>query len=119
MEYLTKSYTPIYKTVYTLAPTTTLTIWSPASGKKIGLTDLIVSTQAGVAGTFRIYEHSSADVTVAPTMVLEGVASSMNVNSGFSKAFGTPILVAGNDGVLRIVASFNGFTAINCLGFES
>lgn len=63
VKYFTSSNQPVFKTSWGLSPATTLSIWTPGTGKSIVLTDLAVSLTAGTGGTIRFF--FSTDLTLA------------------------------------------------------
>ena len=107
------SYTPTYKTGFVADPTTTFTVWTPASGKKIVLTDIQISQAA--AGTIRAYFFPSADTTAIPTLIFESL---LGGSAAISQSFGTPLVNNYSNGILRIVAGANGLLFVNLGGFE-
>ena len=109
------SQTPMNKQVMALDATTTATIWTPASAKKIVLTDLHITADNVVSGTIRLLFYASADPTAAtPTMVFEGMLHSAAIVAHFD----TPKVNPDNDGIMRVVSSMAGNIWINCGGFE-
>ena len=110
--YFGKSNTPVNKQVMGLDMTTTATIWTPTSGKKISLTDLVVS--ATNQGTIRLYFLPDGDTTSTPTLVFEQLISSAVV----SFKFDTPKVNSSDDGILRAVSGANGNVWINIGGLE-
>ena len=107
-----KDNTPINKQIMALDATTTTTIWTPVSGKKIVLTDLSIS--AANIGTVRIYQLPDGDLTSTPTLVWENFVSSAVITQHFE----TPKINPKNDGILRVVSGANGEIFINMGGFE-
>jgi len=54
--------TPIWKSVEVAGATTTTTIWSPASGKRVVLTGLDISNISSTSGTILIFFASIANL---------------------------------------------------------
>jgi hypothetical protein len=109
----TGAYTPAYKCVYALAPATTFTVWTPASGLRVNLTDLVISNAA--AGTIALY-YGSADGTVAQTKIMEFVTSGSAV---IPFTFECPVSVPTPDHTIKAQSGMNGFVGITALGYES
>jgi len=108
------SYTPMWKWGYGTDLATTISFWTPASGKSIVITDLHLYATA--TGTIRFYvTPSSQDLTVAPTLIFQDLL----IGSGrIEKEFGTPLLTVIPDGILRVVTGANGVVTIGLGGFE-
>uniref|UniRef100_A0A7V3JAB7 Uncharacterized protein n=1 Tax=candidate division CPR3 bacterium TaxID=2268181 RepID=A0A7V3JAB7_UNCC3 len=101
-----KGYTPISKTASATAATSTLTIWTPASGKRIALTDIEFSGPA-LAGNLTIYFD---DTSIRAYEVFSSTAI------GFH--YQTPILSNTVNASLKVKGDVVGRLKVNANGFE-
>lgn len=106
------SNTPKHTSVYTEALTTTLSVWTPGSGKKYILTDF--SMWAAATGTIRVYTQTS-DATTTPTLIFEDIITG---SGRIERNFETPVVSSTPDGILKVVGGANGLVRINVGGFE-
>jgi len=109
----TQQNTPIYKCVYALAPATTFTLWTPATGNKVNITDLIFSNAA--AGTIALY-YGSSDGTVVQTKIMEFVTAG---SACITFNFEAPINIPTIDHTVKVRSGMNGFLGVTALGYES
>lgn len=102
---------PIFARGYAMAPTTTFTIWTPYTGNKVVLTDIIASSSA--SGTVRILGGyaGGADPAVLVEFIMKG-------STVIHLSLETPILVPQTDGIVRAVSGMNGFLGVTLIGTE-
>jgi hypothetical protein len=112
--YNTSSYTPMVKLYNTQAADAvgTVTVWTPASGKRVGLTDVVLSGAA--SATMALY-YGPADGTVAQTLIF---AHSVRGSTVVKFHFDTPIQVPTVDYCVRMTSNSGGFRSCTLLGYE-
>lgn len=94
-------------------PATTVMIWTPATGKKIAITDISITPAA--TGTVRIVRFDGADITFDNAVIIEQVVVG---STTVSHKFETPKLNETEDGSVGVVTGANGYCYINLGGFE-
>lgn len=114
IKYFGSSQTPMRKTVMGINTVTTAVIWTPASGKRVVITDLAITPAA--TGTVRIIAHQGGDITYASSVVFEHVCEA---STTVSHRFTTPLVNEYVDGVVSVASGMNGsFLYVNLGGFE-
>ena len=99
------NYVKIVKNVQSADATGGVTIWTPRSGKKFVITDIIASTDTGLNLTFK----DGAD-----TITVVYLAA----NSTFVSNFQTPIQSTTEGNSLTVTASGSGNISITVTGYE-
>ena len=113
VKYFANSNQPVYKTIYSITPATTFTIWTPATSKSVALTDICVS--GATAGTIRFF-FNVADVTVGPA---SPIVEFIQAGSVVVKTHWDTPLVGTADQIIRCVAGGNGSVlSVTLAGFE-
>lgn len=114
IKYFGSSQTPARKAVMAIDLATTAIIWTPASGKKVVITDLAITPAA--TGTVQIRAHQGGDITYTSTVLFEHMCTG---SATVSHRFVTPLVNDYTDGVMSAVSGANGsFVYINQGGFE-
>lgn len=115
--------TQITKAVNFTTTQTGSDVWSPASGKKIAVTDLTISAYGTTAGRVILWFGDNADTTytAGTDQVLEiaSFAPSATVKSGLAKVYGiTPVLCTTADRELHITTDAGMSLDITVRGYE-
>lgn len=112
--YFGSSQTPMRKCVMGIDTGTTATIWTPATGNRVAITDLAI-TQAAT-GTVRILAFSGADKTYPSTVMFEHIVVG---SATVSHRFETPLINETPNGIVGVATGANGsWNYLNLGGFE-
>ena len=112
--YFGSSQTPMRKCVMGIDTATTAKIWTPASGKRVAITDIAITPAA--TGTVRIVAFNGGDITYANSVMLEHIVTG---STTVTHRFETPLINEIPDGVVGVVTGANGsWTYVNLGGFE-
>jgi hypothetical protein len=112
--YFGGSQTPQRKAVMAIDLVTTAIIWTPATDKKVVITDLAITPAA--TGTIQIRAHQGSDITYASTVLFEHMCIG---SATVTHRFVTPLVNPYNNGVMSAVSGANGsWVYANLGGFE-
>lgn len=112
--YFGGSQTPMRKSVMAINLVTTAVIWTPATDKKVIITDIAITPAA--TGTIQIRAHQGGDITYASTVLFEHMVTG---SATVTHRFVTPLVNPYTNGVMSAVSGANGsWVYINQGGFE-
>lgn len=106
---------------YTTAQTGA-SIWIPAAGKKVCITDMTISTGGTTAGIVTVWQGSSADTTYTvgtdPVVFRGEFTPSANSKPGAIKSFSVPFVATTADHYIRVTTSAAMTVYIQLNGYE-
>lgn len=101
---------------------TGVALWTPASGHKIAVTDMTISTGGTTSGIVTVWQGSAADTTYTagtdPVLFRGEFAPSANAKPGAIKTFPVPFITTTADHIIRVTTSAAMTVYIQLNGYE-
>lgn len=105
---------------------TGVALWTPASGKKVVITDMNITTGGTTAGIVTVWQGSAADTTYTagnpptgdPVLFRGEFAPTANAKPGAIKTFSVPFVATTADHIIRVTTSANITVYIQLTGYE-
>lgn len=113
VNYFSSSNQPVFKSSIGYSPSTTLAVWTPATGKSIVLTDIALSSAA--AGTIRFWFTTDTTVPTSNRNFLEFIQGGSVV---IDRHFETPVLGTANESIYVVSGANGSELSITLCGFE-